>query len=537
MHRGSIATLIGVGVLSFAFMGAASADDGWQTVRAEIRDSPRPVHPVLENACAAPRATPQVADDEVVHINHPKEPLPRKADLPVDPRGQIDGGGLDGTTPSTAFPSKMPAPKSNYAGISFTRFFPPDPNLACGPQHVVLVVNTSWAAYRKSDGGLAIPAVQGLNTFFGAVIAGGESCFDPKVIYDSQAGRWVLVSMAVSDDYSLSSWLLAVSKTSDPTGDWYKYRLDGKLDGSTSTGNWADFPGVGVDGAAIYLTANMFAFDGTKNVFQYCKIRLLRKSSLYAGAPATWKDITRIKDTDGFAFTVQPAQNYDNPTGNYLISANYGTEANEYVSDKLTLWKITNPTGTPKITKKSLSVRSFTYAPDAVQKGGGDNYRVATNDHRLLNAVSRGGKLYTVHTIGKNWGSGAVAAIRWYEITAASGAVSQTNDFGKDKFYYFFPAVMPDAQGNLYLAFNRSSSTEYAGIRYTGRKPTAPANQLDASVGLLISGKGTYAPWTNRWGDYNGIAWDPADPGSVWIFSEYAASLSSWGTQFGHIGY
>ena len=40
----------------------------------------------------------------------------------------------------------------------------------------------------------------------------------------------------------------------------------------------------------------------------------------------------------------------------------------------------------------------------------------------------------------------------------------------------------------------------------------------------------------NRWGDYSGIAVDPADPRNIWMYAEYAASPdNTWGTWFGQV--
>jgi hypothetical protein len=37
----------------------------------------------------------------------------------------------------------------------------------------------------------------------------------------------------------------------------------------------------------------------------------------------------------------------------------------------------------------------------------------------------------------------------------------------------------------------------------------------------------------NRWGDYNGVAADPANPRLVWFYSMYASATDTWGTWVG----
>lgn len=79
------------------------------------------------------------------------------------------------------------------------------------------------------------------------------------------------------------------------------------LDGSTASNNWADYPALGVDNQALYVTSNMFAFDGG---FQYAKIRVIPKAGPYSGGAAPYFDFVRMKNADNtLAFTIQPCHN------------------------------------------------------------------------------------------------------------------------------------------------------------------------------------------------------------------------------------
>ena len=51
-----------------------------------------------------------------------------------------------------------------------------------------------------------------------------------------------------------NSFLLAVSRTSDPTGEWAGFAIPSDSEGL----RWADFPLLGVDRDGVYLSANMF---------------------------------------------------------------------------------------------------------------------------------------------------------------------------------------------------------------------------------------------------------------------------------------
>jgi hypothetical protein len=113
--------------------------------------------------------------------------------------------------------------------------------------------------------------------------------------------------------------------------------------------------------------------------------------------------------------------------------------------------------------------------------------------------------------------------------------------FGADKFWYYYPAIMVDESKNLVMVFNRSGLNEYAGIRYTGRLDSDAPGTLRPSM-QLKAGESNYeilglGDTRNRWGDYNGIALDPADNTTIWMYSEYAEapvnSASRWGTWIG----
>ena len=145
---------------------------------------------------------------------------------------------------------------------------PPDPVIAAGPNHLVLVVNHTIEIYNKSGTKLQTNT---LTNWFSDTQPPppGDDPFDPKVVYDHYSGRWIVLALA-KDDEALSSYLISVSQTSDPTGAWYKYNLDATLNGSQSTNYWADFPGLGYDSQAIYLTSDQLTFHTDLLAYYSC---------------------------------------------------------------------------------------------------------------------------------------------------------------------------------------------------------------------------------------------------------------------------
>jgi hypothetical protein len=434
--------------------------------------------------------------------------------------------------PLAAAPTAAPTGLTNFQGIAATGWFPPDCTLAAGPSHVLAAVN-SWLALYPKNGGA--PAMQrDLSTWFSNVITNAK-VFDPRVAYDQYVGRWIVLADALPLDVNdHSSWfLISVSKTSDPLGGWFNYKLDAKVDGSTTTDNWADYPGLGLDSEAVYVTANMFKFGG---FFQYAKLRVIPKASLYAGGTVNWFDYTKLKNKDGSScFTIQPCHMFGAPGTQYFVNSVSPTSAAP-TQDTLSLWSLPNPTAGGTITRRDVSVDRYGMPPDADQKGGGRGLN--TGDVRMLNAVFRGGSIWAALTTSHDWGDGqSVAAMQWLQINATSGALVQQGIFGAKKLHYFYPAVMPDANGNMTVVFCRSGAGIFASISYTGRHASDPVGSLQGSAQL----KGGLSHYNkvddsgrNRWGDYSGIAIDPNDSRTTWFYSMFAhATADTWGTWVG----
>ena len=423
-------------------------------------------------------------------------------------------------------PVAAPAASANFAGIAATGWLPPDCTMAVGPQHVLASVNSSAAFYSKAGGAALMQKT--LTQWFANVVQ-GLTIFDPKALYDQHAGRWVLLAVAVQNAAPKKSlYLLSISNTSNPLGRWRNYALNAMVDGTTATNNWADFPALGVDNQALYVTSNQFVFGGT---FQYAKIRVIPKAGPYSGGAAPFFDFVNMKNQNGStAFTVQPCHTFGAPQVEYLVNSAFPS------GNFLTLWQITNLTAaTPTLTRKQVTVSPYTLAPNADQSGGAPPLN--TGDVRVLHAVFRGDSVWTAFTTAHNWGAGANrASVQWCQIRAAVPAVVQQGIYGASAFHYFFPACCPDNNGNLTMVFARCGTGEFGSILYTGRLATDPPGTLQPSA-MLKAGVAHYAALDgsgrNRWGDYNGVAADPANPRLIWFYSEYASAVNTWGTWIG----
>src|ERR1051326_4898773 len=161
--------------------------------------------------------------------------------------------------------SAMPAAVVSFRGMGSTATSsiitgdPPDPNGAVGPNNYVEAVNGGIRVFDKSGNPLA-PAFKTNLLWTGYVGTNpGNACSsdndgDPIVRYDRLADRWLISQFSLpneSTDTGPSYQCVAVSKTSDPTGQYwlYDFKYPFAVDDYAKIGVWPD---------GYYATYNMF---------------------------------------------------------------------------------------------------------------------------------------------------------------------------------------------------------------------------------------------------------------------------------------
>lgn len=161
---------------------------------------------------------------------------------------------------------------------------PASPMGAAGPQSLVAVINQKIGINDKMTGGLLSSLL--LQEFF-QPFSGTIGPYEPKVVYDKHADRFVVVASAgnrTTTAVSVSKSLIAVSKTNNPTSlnstDWYFNEID-----TCINGNWGNHPGWEVDANYVYLTLNMYTAAGSNVESRLWAIT----KSFYAGAPLTFQ--------------------------------------------------------------------------------------------------------------------------------------------------------------------------------------------------------------------------------------------------------
>jgi len=409
-------------------------------------------------------------------------------------------------------PGKKIKKFGGFEGISQTPWAPPDPTLAVGPDHILSTTNMQIAWWTKQG---TLQFSQRLdstgNPGFLEDVGAGDFTFDPKCLYDELEGRFLVLAL---EKYSNSAYItLAVSDDSDPNGTWHKYRTDAKTNifGSSF---WVDYPGLGYDDQAYYVTGNLFGFSGGWGGVKY---RVFDKVPLLIGAPAVHLDLR-----DGNSGSVQAASMHNTPVAPLFVSVKD--------SNEIRIQAITTPLTAPSLFSTDVTVPNFNSPPAAPNLGGGS---ISTVDGRIITADFRDQSLLAGHGIGA---SGRTIA-RWYEFQPgtwpAAGSVTLVQNGNMDLgsgVYTWFPAIARNDAGNTAIVMARSSSSEYASIWYSHREPGDALGEMRAARELK-AGESNYS---GRWGDYFDIAVDPTNGTTFWGIGEYANG--GWRTWIGVLG-
>jgi len=401
---------------------------------------------------------------------------------------------------------------------------PPDTMGAAGPNHLMATLNTQVRIQNKS--GSSISTVS-LNSFWSSVNGGSDS-FDPKIYYDAGANRFIFTAM--DDAWAPASGILiGVTETSDPTGNWFLWKVDAD---STDT-YWADFPSIGFNSKWIAFSANMYAnSDGSPNG---CKIWVFDKTNTYANNLL----ICRVFSTN--FQTMVPCVTFGNEQDLYTVESGWYLGLDDYVR----IDKITGPLYSPTFNYvRSIIVPSALTPTTAPQLGG--IRKIENGDMRISSSpVFRFGHIFFTYC-GKKL-SPERNVIVWGELDPNSPNAVQTGIVQETSvpIYYAFPSIAVNSQTSIVLGFAGFSTGIYASAYYTGRERTDPPHTM-RSPRLLKAGEDyyykTFSGSDNRWGDYSATCIDPADDFSFWTIQEYAmpefnATYDRWGTWWGKISF
>lgn len=403
-----------------------------------------------------------------------------------------------------------------FPAIGATVWTPPDPCLAVGPNHVVATVNMKVAWYLKDGTAQFENFLDSTgNPGFFEDLGAGNFTFDPKCFYDEFAQRFVVLALEYYSS-TQESWItFAISDDADPNGVWFKYRTPSIVDLGGGCRYWVDYPGLGYDGQAWYVTGNLFKLSSSAagcGGFGGTLVRVIEKNGAMAGGTAVWRDVA-----DPSA-SMQVATARDSADAARLV----------YVASDTSLGivRVNNPLSAPVLAKSTCTVPLLVGDGNAPTPAGG----LSIVDLRIFNAFVRNGRVFAAHHTASAANPNATAA--WYEMNDAGGAPSlvQTGRISVvSGEHTFFPAVAVNDGGSVGLIYGRSSVALNPRLEVAGRLPCDPPGTLGAAT---IVGTSTNSPSgaSARWGDYFALVVDPVDGKTFWGIGELQTA-GGWRTE------
>ncbi|MCY2986275.1 MAG: M36 family metallopeptidase, partial [Planctomycetota bacterium] len=442
------------------------------------------------------------------------------------PAPAADSGKASPAAPAAAASSLLPT-IDQFPGPGATGFIPPDPSAAAGPEQIVTFVNCDIAIYDKSTGAQLF---QDTSTNFFSSVGSTADIFDPWVLFDTASQRFYLIGIDIASD-TQSNVFLAVSTDATPTGaaDWYKYKIDFTHDGSGGLGSGAhfpDYPKLGVNQDAVWISGNYFPITGGSGV--YAGITAIDKAALLTGGPAT-----KLYDEYFNGFSVFPLTQYGPSAVEYFAEANTGS------GSAVTIHAVTNVLTSPTRTTATVTVPPYLFPDEVPQLGGGAPADAI--DARIMTGVWQNGSMWFAHAVKDPAIGDGEAVARWYEVAtnnfpAGTPALVQSGNVDPGPgVHAWMPAIAVDANDNMGLGFSIGGPTQYFGAGFTGRLAGDPAGTTISPVTTYASGLASYVALDgsgrNRWGDYSGLSIDPADRATFWAFNEYATGTpNTWAT-------
>lgn len=422
---------------------------------------------------------------------------------------------------------------------------------AIGPDNFVEVLNTLVTVYTR-DGTLV--AETNMAGFFsmtdldGTVYPTQGRTIDPRVLYDSQAGRWVASTL---DHPGSGQVIIAVSNGSSPTNlstGWSRYLVRAQ-----QTGLFADYDTLGVDANGIYLTVLQLVLpDGT--AYGGHTIAAIKKPEIYWGTNLT--TLIQVSPSDVTSWTIQPATCFDNPPlGGYAWFVGKGPALLEphYQGGSIlyrrlqwvgtnAVWADTNwstASGTNYQDYYDLEGTNSTIFPGqtiaAPQAGTTTGIVLSESGSRLMNVSLRDATLWASQMVGLSGTNGNYtgdssgtnvdrSAVQWLKMqtslsagglaVSGHGRVFDTAPSGA--WWYYFPSLAVNCAGDMVVGFSGSSQTNFINAFYTyrlgnGWMPAGPTSLRSSTLSNV----------GYRWGDYSATMVDPSDDWDFWSVQQY----------------
>ena len=358
-----------------------------------------------------------------------------------------------------------------------------------------------------------------------------DSKFDPKMVYDPAADRFIMVFLNGST-YQKSKIIVCYSQTNNPMGTWNAYALSGN---PLANDTWSDYPVIGISNSDLFIGINTFT-NGSSNNSGFTETCLWQISNEdgYAGNALTTKYYHDIFLADGIKtiFNICPVKGGLVPYGPdmYLLS----NRATSYNNDSIFLLHITNSVKSNNASLELKFVRAdvdYLLPPHARQQG--TNY-FDTNDNRILGGFYENDVIQFVQcTLNEATGLAGIYH-GFIENPDALTPNVRAIVIGDTLLDFGFPNISYSGRDNRdqesVITFNHSSPEDFAGfsyIYYTNDGEYSAPEKIKTGLNYVDAfGDGDY----ERWGDYSGSQRRYNQTATVWAVGSFGQLSNKNGT-------
>ncbi|MCA1594578.1 MAG: lamin tail domain-containing protein [Acidobacteria bacterium] len=408
----------------------------------------------------------------------------------------------------TTVPYAPQTVSTNFTGATLadTGAFPPDTQGAVGPAQFFVFVNGRLRTFNKATGTADGVVNADSDVFFSSVLtpvpAGGVNfTSDPQVRYDRLSGRWILIIIDVPSSTTSTIGdtpnriLIAVSDAasngviSAGTVWTYYFVQQDTVGGIPSTGEFLDYPSLGVDNNALYIGGNMFgAVSGS---FVASSAFVVRKSSILSGGPVVttaFRGILPNGSSDG-PFAPRGVDNYD-PAAN----EGYFIGVSNAAFGRLIMRRVATPGATPTISANILITVSSTSFPVTV-----------VPPTTGAPTVNQSGTIFDSATTNPR--------------------------------HHWIPSVVVSGQGHAAFGFSVAGLADRINAGTNGRLSGTTLGTT-GTVALYTASSTAYNPPSDpgggggrRFGDYSATSLDPNDDMTMWTIQEFCDATNTYGVR------
>lgn len=419
---------------------------------------------------------------------------------------------------------RTPGPQiiNGFEGITGSLGIPLDNHLAVNDNgDVITVANFHFVTYDK-EGTLtkAISLIQ-MTRDLGLP----DLRYDPRVIYDREADRFVL-TMLHSSAADQTKIIVGFSEDSDPTGDWHFYVIEGNPFGINI---FSDYPMLGLTNDHFYFTVNAVDVDKTwQEGFVETYIWEMDKNAGYDGGNI---DATMYNE---ILFEGKPIRNLCPVTPSvsdwadkqyFLSNRNFAVE-----NDTLFLVSLENGQYDVRIVHTDIP---YGVPPNAIQNS---SLKLQTNDARVLDAYSHNGQIQFVgNCVNPNNGLATIYHGIIADIDNSDTAVFNVLNYGDLELGYpdiSYAGLTPDDDASLIVTshvgegrFPGISALEYTAPGYSDLTTLHEGTGYISQIGGEVQ----------RWGDYAGNQRRYNKGGHAWTVASFGRSNREYGVYIAEI--